>query len=222
MGISLNKKQLELLILEKLQLRIGERYKLDKTNLQFIYDNEKYTNIFNLTFYKRTLGYAVEPNIWIQIKAIENIYHEICSREKKYFKDTITIGSSCGNLIENTDGEFKQNNSLTFPIENDEDIEGVTEQIFSIFSDIALPYFNKYSNLNIVDSIYNDKPEIRTVHKILNPERCTKGLIAAYLVKNPKYLELESVYVNKMENVSGPLKDEFNNCRKLLNGLRIL
>lgn len=218
--MSFSKKEIENILFERLIRSINPDFKLNKLKSQFILDKEDCRNIFSLVIIKRSGGYVLEPNIYIQIKEVEYIYQLITKLDSANFNDSITIGGTLGNLLGNPSGELVQIESLTFPLFEMSDIEIAINEIVQLFNNFCLKYFEKNSNLNTVNKLLNENPEKRTVHMILNPERCTKGLIAAYLTNSPKYDELVEVYAQKMELVKGSLKEEFLDCIDYISSKR--
>ncbi|MDP4260057.1 MAG: hypothetical protein Q8937_17660 [Bacteroidota bacterium] len=173
---------------------------------------------FHLLIFKKPDGVYVEPWWSIKFGEILDIYHKVSTKEKKYFKDTPVLENSLGRLIEFTDNGIESggSKSMQYLIENDKDIDILTNVIPARFQEYVLPYFSANNSVEKVDKLLNSNPGQLSVHFWLYPMKAIMGLIAAKLVNNPQYPELAIIYEEKLRNANPVYKTEFERLELLL------
>jgi hypothetical protein len=94
--------------------------------------------------------------------------------------------------------------------------------LVQIFFDIALPFYKKYSNLLVIDSLFNDPPynEMPVLVQRTGGDRCMKGLIMAKLVERENYFELVKSFDDFIDNNRNFLF-QYNTVKKYLTNHNI-
>jgi hypothetical protein len=167
----------------------GFAYK--KTSNEFSRDKNDFSYIFNILQSSWPDHFSLSFRLFIRHKEIEKYYDSILGKSHG-----ITMGNTIERISKSPDGKGVKNGSMFITIFADEDIEPAAESIQSYFSDLALPYFEKYQALKEVDEIFNNPPFGHCPADVggIFAERCIKGLIVARLVNNPDYSKLVSIY----------------------------
>ncbi|MHB2154390.1 hypothetical protein ACX8XN_08325 [Calditrichota bacterium GD2] len=194
-------------------------FKYNKKFDYFIRKSPESLQIIDLIFYKNKDGsITVEPVIRIKLKRIEEIYHKVTLKDKKYLDATSTISINLGKLIEHIENGINKdtNNDLRYLIENEQDILILIKVLKDKFERYVVPYFEKYSTLKKIDEILNINPKEISIHNWLYPMRACIALIAAKLSNNPKYDELLKIYDEELEDAAENYKIEFARLKKLL------
>ena len=133
-----------------------------------------------------------EAGVGLRFETVEEIFHRTSGWDPKFQKDTNTVGTQVGVLI---DGK---GTSCRFLLESESEIASVTEKVVGVFRKFALPYFAQFGSLAAIDTELNDHPAERSVNTSLAWFRCSRGLIVAKLTGRPDYEQLATFYLNVM------------------------
>ncbi len=159
--------------------------------------------VFDLHFYNETniktgdRGFLVEPYIWIYIDQIEEIYNRRITVNEvlKGKASFITLGNSVADLKANPTGIYKiRNKSLDLFVFEAKNINYVSFEILTHFKETAIPYFDQNCSTKAANLLLNMHPREYCVHIRNDVFRIIKGLIAAWIMKNPKFSSLMQTY----------------------------
>jgi hypothetical protein len=171
---------------------IGHGFVLNAVRDNFVRRHDGITDIFQLTCLDAKPGYRILPGVAVRIERVENIFHETSGFERKYQKDTPTMGTRMGSLLTGSP------RACEFLLESESEIASVTEMIVGVFREFAPPYFEKWGSLAAIDAELNDKPGERMHNRALAWFRCSTGIIVAKLVGRHNYGELVAFYTDVM------------------------
>jgi hypothetical protein len=162
-----------------------------KTDNELVCRKGDYTYIFNMLITYWTTYYSLDIRLFINQKKIEDIYESIVGKSYKQ-----TLGAEIGVIYSSPDGRKVTNNTLHLLLEKNEDIPVAINTLKEYYELIAMPYFERYSNLEVIDDIMNNPPfEHNPAHVGgTSANRYMKGLIVAKLVDNSSYENLVSTY----------------------------
>jgi len=164
---------------------------------------------FHLVFLVRDKGWEINPGLLVRFDIIEDIYHQISRFEKKYQKGTHTIGTTIENLI-------KGGRESRFDLYGDSQILDVENKLFELFKSVALPFYDKYSDIKVVDKVLNENTEDTLLTGCIF--KGFKSLITAKLLNRVDYLQLEQVYQTYYENFAdGLYLSEYLKLKDYLN-----
>jgi len=128
----------------------------------------------------------------IRSEVIERIFHQTSTFAPAHQRGTSTLGGSLANL------EGVALRTYTFPVMTDDDVRPVAEQLVALFDAKAVPYFDRYGSLQMIDHVLNDDPSKYTPNCPYGLPRETRGLIVAKLVGRSSYGELEAYYRSRL------------------------
>lgn len=174
-------------------------------------NNFKYT--FKLLFHVRNNEIAIEVFALIYYLPAEKIYKSASGLSLE------TIGNEIGRLVKNSDDVMLDHQSDDVRVSNREQFSSQTDRIFTMFKQVALPYYRRFNDIQAIDSILNDKPDRISVHANAQYFRCPMGLITAKLVGRSDYKDLERIYDEKMKNVNSIFKDRYENVKIALKNI---
>lgn len=156
-------------------------------------------------------GYwQVTPHIYIRNREIEEYYDRLTNSTI----DFVTIGGELSVLMTK---QLNPSEPIKYNIATESQLNYCISDISQKMNSFGEEYFEKYNNLSALDKILNDQPELRSIHMIVNPTRCIRGLIVAKLINNPKIENLIHIYSQKMEDVNPESQTEFS---KVLQWIR--
>src|SRR6185503_14968724 len=114
---------------------------------------------FLVCTYGGPLGFRVRPEVAVRIDRVEDIYHRVSGMAAKYHRGTSTMGTAVGELIGGGSraGEFR--------LLDVTDLTGAAAGIISLFRSHAVPYFERWSSLQNIDSELNGEPWRRSLHR---------------------------------------------------------
>jgi hypothetical protein len=158
----------------------------------FVRRRGEVTDLFQLVCLDGKPGYRIQPNTGVRIERIEELFHQTSGFEPKYQKDTPTMGSSVGILL---NGDSR---TCEFLLESEAEVAFVAEKIVGVFREFALPYFERWGSLQAIDAELNDKPAERTPQRALAWFRCSTGIIVARLLGRHDYEQLAAFYTDVM------------------------
>lgn len=172
-----------------------------------------YFVVFN--YYRPILTWTVRPVAMIRLNAVEEIFHKTSGFEERYHRTSYTIGCT---LTEYLTGVSDLYERLEF--RDDVEIEYLALELFARFNNDAKPYYEKFANVEAMDRLLNDQPDIHSIHGGVEPLRCQRGLILAKLARRVDYDHLEQVYRAKLESFNdGFYLPAFENLRLLLRSM---
>lgn len=181
-------------VVDALEPRLRERgFSLRKSKTWFVRRRGDATDKFQLVCLDAKPGLRLQPNVGMRIESVENIFHRTSRWEPEYQKDTPTLGAPIGALRGGT------NSSCDILVEELADVPRAVVELERLFREVALPYYERFSDLCEIDRVLNDEPNARTPHRGMNWLRCATGLIVARLVGRPNYDELVAVYRKTLE-----------------------
>jgi hypothetical protein len=167
-----------------------EGFRSDAKRSIFVRRYEDITEIFYVTCTNAKPGHWVTPGVGLRFDAVEEIFHRTSGWDTKLQKNTNTVGTQVGVLI---DGK---GTSCRFLLESESEIASVTEKVVGVFRKFALPYFVQFGSLAAIDAELNDHPAERSVNSSLAWFRCSRGLIVAKLMGRPDYEQLVTIYTD--------------------------
>lgn len=150
------------------------------------------TDLFQLVCLDAKPGYRIQPNVGVRIEQVEEIFHQTSGFESKHQRETPTFGNSIG-ILQSGDSR-----GCEFLLESESQITLIAEKIACVFSEFALPYFERWRSLVSIDGELNDKPSERTNQRPLAWQRCSTGIIVARLVGRTDYSNLVDFYMKIM------------------------
>jgi len=171
-----------------------EGFKFISTKEKFVRSREGLSDVFQLVCLNGKPGWRIQPNIGIRVDALEDIFHEISGTEKRYQKNTCSIGGGVGNIF------YGDNRKCEFVLISDADVAIAVEGVEKVFHEFAMPYFEKYGSIYAIDELLNTSPSERSRHR--GPWlRCSTGVIAAKLSNRENYDAIVSVYAETMKTI---------------------
>jgi hypothetical protein len=199
----------------------NDGFKIDLKNYWLIKKDPEAIFLYSIHFYDRTniktreKGFLVESYVWINVKAIENIYKEVTvNQELKRETDFLTLGNSIADLNANPGGIYKKRNeSLDLFVFEEKNAYYVAHELLSHFNRQALPYFHNNYTVDAVDRLVNSHVKEYCVHMRNDTYRIIKGLIAARLNNNVRFTELHEMYSQRIIERDMPdnTKEELSN-----------
>jgi hypothetical protein len=188
-----------------------------KSKEWFIKSNQHAIEMFLVTCLDAKPGIRITPSVAIRINRVEELFHKISRFETKYQKDTPTMGTTLRELLD-ADTEF----DFRFVVSIAADVPRVVPQLLQLFREHALPYYEGFSSVQVIDWELNSNPTERTMHCGGLPFfRCSKGMIVAKLVGRQNYDELAAIYSDRMSKVqNGFYFQQFQDLLKLLQEVK--
>ena len=160
---------------------------------EFTRRNKDGWNKYQIVFLKTDEGWELKPSLLLRVDSVEDIFHKTSEFEEKYKKGTPTIGTSI---------EDYQSNGKTYRYQMREEphINVIAQELYIIFKEIALPFFDKYDTLEKIDKALNIKPEDTSLTGAIF--KGSKALIIAKLMCRRNFKELADYYYNYYKNFS--------------------
>jgi hypothetical protein len=164
----------------------------------------------------------IQPWISIEEKSIARLYKKYSAWDKQLISSkTESIGGKMTKIYELDDyaPDNKDFGNVEWVIEKESDMRIIQPMIMDALYIIALPYFEKYGNLNAIERILNDTSQELTKHCSLNPLRFSHGLIAAKLLNKDNFGDLQIYYNNYLtsKDVPNQWMEDFNSISKKMN-----
>lgn len=179
-------------VLTRLDERLRPKgFKLSKAACEFVQKTDFGWNKYQLVFLVRVSGWEIQLGLLTRFDVVENLYHQISNFEKKYHRGTATIVTPIEDLV---------NSSITkakFELTNETQISDIVSGLLELFENIAMPFFEKYNNLEAIDEQLNSN--VKDVSLTGYISKGTTSLITAKLMKREDYDELESAYQSYYE-----------------------
>lgn len=160
----------------------------------FCYKKETSDNIYEISIpiYKMRFGIVVKTMLYVSNKAIEDFNSNLDEQNKR-----ITLALEIHRFFNSPDGRtYKAGPSLDIIISDDSIVNFLFEKFNKYYQEIIKPYFESFTSLTDFDVAFNNPPFDYSPANVGTGggERCTKGLIVAHLVDNPKFNELVDIY----------------------------
>ncbi len=149
---------------------------------------------FHLVFLTRDEGWEINPTMAIRVDLIEDIFHKTSNFEEKFKKGTPTIGISIEKYLNN-------NKNYRFNLIKESQIDTITQELYSLFKDIALPFFDKFSSLEALDRALNTNLDDTSLTGSIF--KGSKALIVAKLVNREDYKMIRDFYLSYYTSFSG-------------------
>jgi hypothetical protein len=138
----------------------------------------------------------VEVHLGCRLNLIEDLAQQFLRGNESYRYESSTIIVSMGKLL--------NNKVFDFEISNKTEAADCAQQIFGFMQQQGFSFLNEVCSLKAVDKIMNEKP-IKPVSYLNNQShRCFKGLIAARLCDNPRFLDLVEIYSDTLQRQGQP------------------
>ncbi|MEO6131055.1 MAG: hypothetical protein ABIQ02_04355 [Saprospiraceae bacterium] len=185
-------------------------FRLNKSLSEFTKNNSSGWQKYQIIFLLTDGGWQVHPAIFIRFNLVEDLFHKISGFEKKYCKGTPTIGISIENYNSN---EIPSR----FDVTEESQINEISDKLFILFENIALPFYEKYNTLETINQAMNNIPnDVSLTGPIF---KGTKSLIVAKLLNDPHYYQLKNRYLEYYRDFSkGFYLPEYTALVKLLDG----
>ncbi|CAM1367729.1 hypothetical protein TPENAI_60277 [Tenacibaculum litopenaei] len=162
--------------------------------------------------HKRSTETAIEMFVYIEHIPTAKIYKKATSFN---FLPS-TIGNEIGMIENNDDGKIDNSFYNDIILESEEDIKNASEEIIDLFTNIAEPYFKRYGDLETIDRILNDNPDIISVHRNDQYNRYPLGLIVAKLNNRSNYEELKEKYDILIQEMSEMYIERYKQVKEFL------
>ena len=162
---------------------------------------------FHLVFLVREKGWEIKLGLLVRFNIVEDIYHQISGFEKKYQKGTHTIGVPVEDLKKNWE---------ELDLCEESQIDYIKNKVFELFKSIALPFYDKYNDIKMVDKSLNNVPEDTSLAGSIF--KGAKSLIIAKLLNRADFAKLEEIYQAYYENfANGFYLPEYLKLKDYLN-----
>ena len=182
----MKKQEIKVNLLEKLSLLLKPSGFMLVRRMDWFIKKGQTSQIYQLAFYNLGNPYTIAPAIAIRIDEVERIFHLISGFEPKYQKDTPTINPTI-QALQKAKGRYE------FVLQKPEHIEPVANELFKVFTDIALPFMEKNCTISAIDTLLNDNPENDSIY-YTSYLRWYHGAIVAKLNKRANYNEVTEIY----------------------------
>jgi len=182
-------------LFETLRLKLKSYdFELNLKRHRFNRRRDGVTDVFLLACLDAPPGYRVVPDVGVRLERVENIFHQTSGFKKKEDQlNTMTWGLPVSYLLGGPTAECE------FLLQEPAQVEGVAEQIFAVFREWALPFYERWGSLKAIDKAVNENPEERVLFRSLAWFRCSTGLITARLTGRPDYDRLLQIYTDIMK-----------------------
>jgi hypothetical protein len=128
---------------------------------------------FHLAFIDHADDFDVTADLAIRFDNVEKWMVGEQAVPKTKTRESSTIGGELGNI--------KGTGQLRWAIEKDNDVSKAADSIMEEFEQVAIPYFDTYSNLdNVLDVLSRDDREV-WVHSPIDGERAKAAVAVAFL-----------------------------------------
>lgn len=181
-------------LLKKLNEHLTQHgFKLNRQLAEFTRRSKSGWHQYQIVFVLKDSGWDIRPAIFIRVHQVEDIFHRTSGFEPKYQKGTPTIGLSLSSYVD-------EPNKYSYMLTEESQIDELASLYLSAFDELALPFFQKYDDLDVMEKIINSDPyDIKFTGPIF---KGSKGLILAKLTKRDNYDELVRRYTHYYEQLS--------------------
>jgi hypothetical protein len=172
---------------------IKHGFKLNKKVAEFNRKTKRGWHKLQIIFILKSDGWGVEPAIFIRVNQIEEIFHRTSGFEPKYQKGTPTIGLSLNAYA----GELGK---YSYLLTEESDIDKIASIYLKAVDEYALPFFDQYDNLEVMERAVNADPyDAKFTGPIF---KGSEGLILAKMTKKDNYNELVKRYTHYYEQLA--------------------
>jgi hypothetical protein len=182
----MKKQELKAKLLEKLAILLKPYGFVLVRRMDWFIKKGQTSQIYQLAFYNLGDPYTIAPAIAIRIDEVERIFHLVSGFELQYQKDTPTINPTIQDLQ-------KAKSGYEYVLRTPEHIEPMANELFKVFTDIALPFMEKNCTISTIDSLLNDSPEKEVIY-YTSYLRWYHGAIVAKLNKRENFREVTETY----------------------------
>jgi len=171
--------------------------------------------IYGVTFYdgfRRDMGYTISPSLAIRIDEVEQIYHQVSGYEPKYQKVSVTIDTSIQELR-------KRDRDYEYALDTYEDINPLTEELFAIFKNIALPFLEENSSIIALNSLLNHDPKDPDSIFCIPQHRFFRGVILAKLANDDRFDYISEIYRSAVEQFLPEYIPPYDQLLKILKAI---
>lgn len=131
--------------------------------------------VFHLAFIKHKADFDVTADVAVRFDELEdlvNIDNKLITKKEK--AETYSLGVEVGNLTAGS--------QMRWSIFSEADLSATTEALLSVFVDVALPYFEKYANLESAFEVLSRNDAVGRLHSPFNSKRAKRALGLAVLL----------------------------------------
>lgn len=139
-------------------------------------------------------GDRISPQVGVRHEAVERIFHLTSGFEPQYQADTPTLGSDIWRLL----GEESY-----IIMASEDHLPDATAAVLAMFEQHALPYYERFSDLKVVNEVLNDDPGGPCPHRIMDYLLAATGVIVAKLIRHAGYARLAATYREQMRTFAG-------------------
>jgi hypothetical protein len=151
----------------------------------------------------------VEVNFGVRNNQIEQIAQQFLNNSVDFRNDANTFVINIG--------KFNDLKYFRFKIEDEDDFDGITDQISDFFLQSGIPFMANNSNFNNLEKVLNFDPTKPCKYLYNQVHRAFKGIIAAKLGDKRHFSELIEIYRNYLFKVG--TDDELINYERLVSYL---
>lgn len=138
--------------------------------------------------------YWLEVNLGVRLHEVEYFAQQFLDNRLSYREDANTVVVSIGKLTDNKYFRYK--------ISDQEDMEIVGAALEGFMCERGFCFLKEISTLQAVDKLFNEVPSKPSKYVYNQVHRCFKGLIAAKLNHNPKFMCLMEEYFQYLDKIS--------------------
>ena len=138
--------------------------------------------------------YWLEVNLGVRINSIEFYAQQFLDNRVDFREDANTVVTSIGKLTNNKYFRYK--------ITNSDEMEAVSEVLQDFMAEQGFEFLERISTLPSVDSLLNAHPNKPSKYVYNQVHRCFKGLIAAKLSHNPKFMCIMEDYYLYLDKIA--------------------
>lgn len=188
-------KETQNLFYDKVDNTIAQsNFKLYRSSNKAERKRDGFLNKINFGFISRSNTTILNINISIWCLKLNDLYYEITGS-----KLGMTIGNTLRLIIEQDDDVMQVKPFWELDVTNEHSIDKVAYKFIEWMESDISPYFENYSNIQEIDKAFNKNPLAMTRHTSKQFQRCTVGLLAAYLNNNNDLKRLLELYDNEMQ-----------------------
>ncbi|PQJ18320.1 hypothetical protein [Nonlabens tegetincola] len=188
-------KEVENLFFSKVEDIIQQNdFKIYKSSCKANRKQGDFLHQIDFGFISRSSSKILEITVSITSLKLNDLYFEITGSKLE-----MTMGNTLRLIIEQDDDVMKIKPFWELEVTNEHLIDKVAFKFVRWMDSDILPYFEGYSSIGEVDKAFNSNPLAMTRHTSKQFQRCTVGLLAAYLNNNKNLNELLELYDNEMK-----------------------
>ncbi len=168
-------------------------FKFRKGDFEFIRRRGPCIDIFRINIHKMTQWHKITPSVFIGCPKINKLFNRILQRS------VAVNGSTFGFSVRNRSGHARG----SYGVEKDSDFASVCQAVLADFQEIALPWFDRITDLASVDMAMNEANESGQYKPESVSDACL-GLIAARLNENPAFDDIAEAYYQFCAKAQNP------------------